>query len=99
MTKDLTVTFPKPKDSEMNRCPVWFIIAPWALYPTGASRKVTPSIQELASMFHGPFFSREEAQARLENNWHEYGQNARVYCKSGWVSDRYAAAFAGTHMA
>ena len=71
--------------SEKNECtqsPYWLIIDPVQM--------MKPDIHYVASMITGPFFSREEAQDKLDRARYNYSDRARVYCASGYATGQYA---------
>ena len=50
-----------------------------------------PSIDEVASRITGPFFSREDAQKYLDRKHYNFSDQTKVYCHSGWESEKYLA--------
>lgn len=67
--------------NEMTRAPYWLIIDPLPVDK--------PSYLEVSQMVTGPFFSREDAQQYLNDNQHNYGDKAVVFCKSGYHCRQY----------
>ncbi len=81
----VTIAFPMPADNEMTEAPYWLIIDP--------HKMTEPSVDEVAGMITGPFFSREDAQAHLEARRHHFSSRACVYCHTGYASQVYATAW------
>lgn len=75
------------EENEGTSAPWWAIIIPRQNFSKGDQ-----GIHNIAGMIVGPFFSRASAQNRLDGRRYEYGQNARVFCFSGYWSERYTDA-------
>jgi hypothetical protein len=71
----------KAADNEATRAPYWLILDPRQMFRC--------DVHELGSMITGPFFSREDAEARLKGALYNYGKYAKVYCLSGCYSWKY----------
>lgn len=65
--------------------PWWIILDPGHMW--------TGTIDGIASMVTGPFFSRESALAHLCAREHAFTDKARVYCHTGHHSPEYVQAF------
>ena len=61
--------------------PFWLIIE-----PRKNLRKDSQSIQNIASMIIGVFFSRKDAQDFLDRTRYNFSKYATVYCHSGYNS-------------
>lgn len=75
--------------SEENECtssPYWLIISPRQNFKTDEEGACN-----IASMITGPFFSRKEAQKVLDSRRYHYGNNAIVYCHSGYETVQYSS--------
>jgi hypothetical protein len=70
-------------DREFTSAPYWLII-------DMNDKTEISDIREVASMVTGPFFSRKDAQAYLDARRYNFSDGARVYCKSGHESPKYA---------
>ena len=79
------ITIDVSDSNEMTSFPFWMIMDP--------RRIEEPSVDILASMITGPFFSRDAAQRFLDMKRHWFSKHAVVYCCSGHASDEYRAAF------
>ena len=66
---------------EATESPYWLILDPRQMFCC--------DVHELASMISGPFFSRDDAQNYLTAKRHRYTKHARVYCHSGYCSQKY----------
>lgn len=75
-------------DSEGTAFPWWVIIN-----PKGATKSTAAG---LASLFAGPFFSRETADEHLAAHRHSYGKHAIVFCMSGHASPDWRAFCVGS---
>ena len=73
--------------NEGTSFPWWTIII-----PRQNMSKMPDACHNIAGMIVGPFFSRIEAETHLDSRRYEYGENARVYCHSGYMSNAYKAA-------
>lgn len=65
----------------------------WVIIDAGHGNSYGVPCGDIKNLFHGPFFSREAAEAELESRRYDYSRHAYVYCKSGYVSSEYVAAF------
>lgn len=72
------------EENEGTESPWWMIIKPQQNFSKGEQ-----GICNIAGMITGPFFSREEAEDELKNRRYDYGQNAVVWCASGYNSWQY----------
>lgn len=79
-----TIEIEVSEDQEHTSAPYWLIIDPVQM--------MEPNIHSVANMVTGPFFSRESAESHLENRRYAFGENAKVYCHSGWQSNQYSKA-------
>jgi hypothetical protein len=70
-------------DKEFTSAPYWLII-------DMNNKTEISDIREVATMITGPFFSRKDAQDYLDARRSNFSDNARVYCKSGHASSKYA---------
>jgi hypothetical protein len=70
--------------NESTAYPWWVIIDPHQM--------MSPSVDEVASMIVGPFFSREEAMRELVLAPYRYSDRARVYCHSAHRTEEYREA-------
>lgn len=70
-------------EREFTSAPYWLII------DTDGKREIS-GIREVASMITGPFFSRKDAQDYLDARRYNFSDGAKVYCKSGHESPKYA---------
>ncbi len=64
--------------NEATAYPYWMVIDPVQM--------MKPEHHSVASMFSGPFFSRDAAECHLTAKRHRYGKHAVVYCCSGHMS-------------
>lgn len=71
-------------ENEGTDAPYWLILDP--------RQNIRCSIDALAGMITGPFFSREEAQSHLTARSYNFSHRARVYCHSGYYSTQYKTA-------
>jgi len=71
-------------ENEGTDSPWWFIIDP--------KQNIRCDPHVAAGQVTGPFFSRVEAQERLDATRYNYGRNAVVYCASGYHSFQYKQA-------
>lgn len=72
------------EDNEATSYPYWLILDP--------CQNMRSDINHLAAQITGPFFSRKEAQDFLDATRYNFGQKAKVYCKSGHSAAVYRAA-------
>jgi hypothetical protein len=72
---------PMPENGEGTAHPYWMIIDP--------QQMMRPDLYTVASMFTGPYFSREDAAAHLNGRRYAFGKNAKVFCCSGYWSKRW----------
>ena len=84
MSETILLSFPKTK-SEATDSPYWLILDPHQM--------MKPDVFDLSSMITGPFFSRAEAENHLSARRYAFGKHARVFCLSGYWSDRYKKAW------
>ncbi|WP_164561972.1 hypothetical protein [Nitratidesulfovibrio vulgaris] len=82
---EVTITFPMPSNSEGTEAPYWLIIDPFKM--------LRPSVDDVAAMITGPFFSREEAEEHLDARRYAFSDSACVYCHSGHASTVYRQAW------
>jgi hypothetical protein len=68
-------------DNEGTAYPFWLIIDPRQNFETGNA-----GLHNIASMVHGVFFSRKDAQDFLDATRYNFSKNAKVYCHSGHAS-------------
>ena len=68
-------------DCECTESPYWLILDP--------RQNMCCGVYELASQITGPFFSRQDAQQHLDNRRHAFSNRAKVYCHSGYWSNKY----------
>lgn len=68
-------------DNESTESPYWLILDPRQMFRC--------NVHELASMITGPFFSREDAENHLEARRYAFSKHAKVYCHSGYWSQKY----------
>ncbi len=73
-----TLTLDISTESEATAYPYWMVIDP--------KQMMAPTLTGVASMFSGPFFSRDAAECHLTAKRHRYGKHAAVYCCSGHMS-------------
>lgn len=72
-------------DNEITDSPYWLILDP--------RQNMCCEIGNLASQITGPFFSREDAEAHLLRRNYSYSKRAKVFCLSGYWSDKYKEAY------
>jgi len=82
---EVTITFPMPSNNEGTEAPYWLIIDPFKM--------LQPSVDDVAVMISGPFFSREEAEGHLDARRYAFSDRACVYCHSGHASTVYRKAW------
>jgi len=71
----MLITIERSAENEATAYPYWLIIDP--------RQMMAPSVDAVAGMVVGPFFSRQEAEDELTGCPHRYSKRARVYCHSG----------------
>ncbi len=79
-------------DNEITDAPWWVI-----LDPHGSTIGRTP--HDIAALFDGPFFSREDAEEYLAAKRHRYHKNPCVFCMSGHPSRKYKGLLHGVRTA
>ena len=70
--------------NESTAYPFWIIIDPRQNFHTG-----NQGLHNIAGMTTGVWFSRESAEEYLKNHRYNFGENARVYCHSGYYSQEW----------
>lgn len=73
--------------NEGTDAPYWLILDP--------SQMMSPTVDNLAPMITGPFFSREEADCHLNARRYAFSDRAGVWCFSGYWSRQYKEAYKG----
>lgn len=71
----------KKVDNESTESPYWLILDP--------QQNMSCGLHELAAQITGPFFSREDAADHLESRRHAFSSRVRVFCHSGYWSEKY----------
>ena len=71
----------KGADNESTESPYWLILDP--------RQNMGCDVHLLACQITGPFFSREDAEIQLKRTSYNYSERARVYCLSGYHSEKY----------
>jgi len=71
----------KNSDNEGTESPYWLILDP--------KQNMRCDIHYLASQITGPFFSRNDAETHLSNRRYNFSDKAKVYCLSGYWSEKY----------
>ena len=71
----------KNSDNEATESPYWLILDP--------KQNMSCDIHYLGTMITGPFFCREDAEAHLNARRYAFSERARVYCNSGYWSQKY----------
>ena len=71
-------------DNEGTESPWWAIVMPRQIMSKNA--------EQIAQCIVGVFFSRESAENHLNSRRYEYGNDAIVYCFSGYWSRQYKQA-------
>lgn len=69
-------------DNECTDSPYWLIIEP-------RGRNIKTRIEDIANCITGPFFSREDAENHLKTRRYNFSDKARVWCFSGYWSEKY----------
>ena len=82
MKKEEIIEKLKNNDPEGTSYPFWIIIDPKQNFETG-----NQGLHYIASMIHGIFFSRKDAQDFLDATRYNFSKNAAVYCHSGHESE------------
>lgn len=81
--KDIITTTLKESDNEGTSAPYWIIIDPLRLSDD------TKDIHDIAGAITGLFFSRSDAEFHLKARSHAFSAQAKVYCHSGYASEKY----------
>jgi hypothetical protein len=68
-------------DNEATAAPYWLIIDP--------AQNMRCDIHAAALQITGPFFCRQDAANHLEARNYAFSSRARVYCASGYWSQKY----------
>ena len=68
-------------DCEGTESPWWMVIDPRQMFRL--------DVHSVNSMITGPFFSREDAAEYLNRRRYAFSKHARVYCASGYWSNKY----------
>lgn len=80
----MKITIDLSDDDEGTDIPYWLIIDP--------KQNMRLSLHAAADQITGPFFSRHEADAHLEQRHYAFSKRARVYCHSGHWTTEYKKA-------
>ena len=86
----MNITLELSDSHEGTKAPWWMIIKPSKLIGLSANSDITGAVGMSAVV--GPFFSRESAEAQLESRRYAYGDDAVVWCASGYESKPYCHA-------
>jgi hypothetical protein len=85
-------------DNEGTESPWWMLIDPKNIYDTiagvaehGDTPDMSYVLNAIAFAVEGPFFSREDAETYLKNRRYAYSDEAKVWCGSGYRSQKYKA--------
>jgi rhodanese-related sulfurtransferase len=70
---------------EATSYPWWMIVDPGKMWEG--------TVNGVADMVTGPYFSRAAAEEYLRSHRHEYSDRATVYCDTGHRSPEYVRAF------
>lgn len=80
----MKITLERSDDCEATAYPWWMILDPGHMWGG--------TINDVAAMVTGPFFSRASAEAHLKARRHAYSKKAAVYCHTGHHSVEYVEA-------
>ena len=75
-------------EKESTAYPFWIIIDPRQNFEVD-----NQGLHNIASMIHGIFFSRKDAQDFLDRTRYNFSKNAKVYCHSGHTSKDWRGLF------
>lgn len=78
--KDIATAL-KSGNNEATESPYWLILDP--------AQNMNCSLHALANQITGPFFCRKDAATHLANRRHAFSFRAKVYCHSGYWSQKY----------
>lgn len=81
----IEVTVQVSEENEITDAPYWLIIDP--------EQMMKPSVDHVAHMITGLFFSRKEAEEHLEARRHAFSSKAVVYCHSGHAANQWREAW------
>lgn len=79
--KETLINVIKGDKNEGTDSPYWLILDP--------KQNMSCDIYNLASQITGVFFSREDAQKHLTNRRYMFSKRAKVFCLSGYWSNKY----------
>lgn len=88
----------KETDNEGTESPVWLLIDPKSMHETlegvaehGEVPDIDRVLTTMAFAIEGPFFCREDAENYLKARRYAYSSEAKVWCASGYRSQKYKA--------